>query len=452
MQLDLDKELQLFFQELQHIFTSEQIYECAVETGFVKRKAKLKPDYFLLLCSFLEETLGKKSLVQLCAKLCTTFDVELTAEGLNQRFNPKAVEFLKQIFKSMFLNQLSEPIIENRLFNRIRILDSSSFDLPGSYPDYEGPNGSGVKIQLEYELYQGKFLNLFVQDGKESDSKYAKSIQNDIQPGDLCLRDLGYFSVDNLIDIGKGKGYFLSRLKNNMNLYRQNESGDWVKIDLEKETKALKRGEVMELHNIRISYWVKDPLIARVVIARLTEEQEAKRQSYLNKKKKKGKSTLSAQKNISVNIYVTNIPQDKVKKEEIHPLYSLRWKIEILFKTWKSLFEIHQVKKVKQERFECHLYGTLIRLLLCSTLAFHCRRMLYKRHQMEASEYKSISIAKESLSEFKDVILNRKSLVKLGENVYRSIKINGKKCHRQRKESVFDILHITYKQTVSVAA
>ena len=70
-----------------------------------------------------------------------------------------------------------------------------------------------------------------------------------------------------------------------MNLYQQDKDGNWEKIDLEKIKKNLKRGEIMELPNIRIGYWVKDPLVTRVVITKLTEEQEEKRQSYLNQKK-----------------------------------------------------------------------------------------------------------------------------------------------------------------------
>lgn len=452
-QLELGIELQTFAQELKRLFANKQVEEWAKETGFMKRRTKLKPEHFLVLCSFLGESFGEKSLTQLCTQLCATFGVEITTEGLNQRFNPKAVDFLKQVFQSLFMNQLTEPlpIIENRLFNRIRILDSSSFDLPVDYTGYEGPNGSGVKIQLEYELYQGNFLNLLVQNGKESDSKYPKVIKDDIQPGDLSLRDLGYFSIENLKDIEKRGGYFLSRLKSNTNLYQKNSKGKWEKIDLEKVTHALQRGEVTELDHVRIGARTKDPLIARVVIAKLTQEQEAKRQSHINKKKKKGKSTLSAQKNISVNIYVTNIPQKQVIKEEIYPLYSLRWQIEILFKTWKSLFKIHRVKKAKMERFECHLYGTLIQLLLCSTLAFQCRRALYKKHKIEASEYKSISIAKECLS-YKHDIIKKQSFIELCKSVYISIKKNGRKCHKQQKQTVFDILDIAYKQTVSVAA
>ena len=82
-------------------------------------------------------------------------DVELTSEGLNQRFNSKAVEFLKKMYQSIFVQQLPLPIVENRLFKRIRISDFFlGFDLPTDYSEYKGTSGSGVKIQLEYELYR----------------------------------------------------------------------------------------------------------------------------------------------------------------------------------------------------------------------------------------------------------------------------------------------------------
>ncbi|MCU9595831.1 transposase [Caldibacillus thermolactis] len=143
---------------------------------------------------------------------------------------------------------------------------------------------------LEYELYQSTFLHLLVQEGIASDSQYAKVIKDDIKPGDLCLRDLGYFSTENLIDIDKQGGYFLSRMKNNMKLYQQNQDGKWEKIDLIMISEKLKRGEVLELDNIKVGRWVKNPLITRVIFTKLTEEQEAKRQIHIDKKEEREKS------------------------------------------------------------------------------------------------------------------------------------------------------------------
>lgn len=452
---NLEKEFELLVQELQNKFSVGQLQQWAMKTKFMKRKTKLRPEHFLLLCASLSESFGENTLTELCGKLISNFKVCITTEGLNQRFNSKAVEFLKQCFNTLFLGQAihSNPIIEDRLFNRIRILDSSSFELPSEYADYKGSGGSGVKIQLEYELYQASFLNLEIQQGKDSDCSYPSAIREQIQPGDLSLRDLGYFSIDNLLEIGRRGGYYLSRVKNRVNLYYKNDDGKWIKLDPAKVAEQLKPGEMIELNEIKVGARVKDPLITRIVISRLTEEQQSKRQTQVNKKKKKGKKALSAQKNISVNIYATNIPQDKVKMEELHSLYSLRWQIEILFKTWKSLFKIHCVRKMKKERFECHLYGTLIRLLLSSTLAFQCRRMLYIKHQMETSEYKSISIAKEGLSLLKSIIIEKtSSFIELTEIVYLGIRANGRKSHKREKQTVFDILKIAYKKFKEKAA
>ncbi|WP_256973017.1 transposase [Bacillus wiedmannii] len=63
-------------------------------------------------------------------------------------------------------------------------------------------------------------------------------------------------------------------------------------------------------------------------------------------------------------MYVTNIPWEYVSKREIHDFYSLRWQIEIIFKTWKSIFCIHHNTNIKKERLECHIYGKLITYII----------------------------------------------------------------------------------------
>lgn len=88
----------------------------------------------------------------------------MSPEGLNQRFIPAAVAFLREVFTSLLTQKLcsnhslSAHIIST--FNRIRILDATVFQLPDQFAtDYQGSGGSsnkaGVKIQLEYDLLSG---------------------------------------------------------------------------------------------------------------------------------------------------------------------------------------------------------------------------------------------------------------------------------------------------------
>ena len=73
----------------------------------------------------------------------------------------------------------------------------------------------------------------------------------------------------------------------------------------------------------------------------------------------------------SINAYITNVSNDIITMNEVHELYSLRWQIEIIFKVWKSIFKINQVKKVKLERFMCFLYGRLISFITIIYYSFH---------------------------------------------------------------------------------
>lgn len=75
--------------------------------------------------------------------------------------------------------------------------------------------------------------------------------------------------------------------------------------------------------------------------------------------------------------------------EQVHHVYSLRWQIELMFKIWKSIFNIHRVKKIKIERFKCFLYGRLIALLISSSIVFAMRESILEEESKEISPIKT---------------------------------------------------------------
>jgi Transposase DDE domain len=63
------------------------------------------------------------------------------------------------------------------LFRQIRVLDSTTFQLPDAFASlYQGSGGSshtaGVKTQLEYELLSGQSLHIHAGPGKQNDKTY----------------------------------------------------------------------------------------------------------------------------------------------------------------------------------------------------------------------------------------------------------------------------------------
>lgn len=150
-----------------------------------------------------------------------------------------------------------------------------------------------------------------------------------------------------------------------------------------------------------------------------------------------------------MNAYITNLSGEEVLMEHIHPLYSLRWQIEILFKTWKSCFGIQHCKEMKRERLECHLYGQLIGILLCSSTMFQMRQLLLIKKKQELSEYKAMYMIQDYFPLFfRTIQKSTQELSKILLRLFDLLQKNGRKSHRYEKKTVFDILGVVYEYTI----
>ncbi|MGE6964361.1 transposase [Bacillus thuringiensis] len=164
------------------------------------------------------------------------------------------------------------------------------------------------------------------------------------------------------------------------------------------------------------------------------------------KRKVKTQNLLEKSKLVAgLNVYVTNAPWEWVPMEQVHELYTLRWQIEIVFKTWKSLFDIDHCRTVKQERIECHLYGKLIAIFLCSSTMFKMRQILLQKKQKELSEYKAIGMIQDHLFLLYQSIQNTQEITKLLTRLFHLLQQSGRKSHRYEKKTVFDIMGVIYE-------
>jgi hypothetical protein len=171
----------------------------------------------------------------------------------------------------------------------------------------------------------------------------------------------------------------------------------------------------------------------------LTEEQAVRRQGKQKRvQKKKGKALASRtlQKQ-AYNFLLTNIPQKEISIQDLYQLYSLRWQVKILFKTWKSHFHLDKVKIMKKERFECHLYDTLIAIWRSIRFAFQARLFLYKKQNIELSQYKAMGIIREFLPK---MIQSETDLIQLIHQVHMILKRHSKKSCKKWKSTTLNIL------------
>ena len=244
--------------------------------------------------------------------------------------------------------------------------------------------------------------------GKNNDKTFGTDCLDALSPGDLCIRDLGYFSLKDLDQMDQRDVFYVSRLKLNNRVYVKNVSPEffrdgtvkkqslYVLLNLEDIMHQIKPGGTYEIRN---AYIGQQKLPSRVVIYRLTSIQtDKRRKQQIYVEKKKGVTYFEKSKCLTeINVYITNIAREIVPMEQIHEIYSLRWQIEIVFKTWKSLFSINHCHNIKRERLECHIYGKLIAIFLCSSTMFKMRQLLLQKKQKELSEYKAIYMIQDYL-------------------------------------------------------
>ena len=79
--------------------------------------------------------------------------------------------------------------------------------------------------------------------------------------------------------------------------------------------------------------------------------------------------------------------------------------------------------KYKREHLECHLYGQLIGILLCSSTMFQMRQFLLEKKKQELSEYKAIYMIKDYFPLlFQAIAVGTEELLKILHRLYQMLK------------------------------
>ena len=191
--------------EIAPFFTSEELNELARETKFVQREcggSKIDGEIFLNLIVFHNENLKEQSLEDLSGILKDERGIEISKQGLHQRFNEYAVSFLSTALEKLLQQQLQSSAIKllDNEFNRVLIKDSVCFQVDESMAEfYPGSGGSGstaaIRIQFEYDLLSGTITDISINAFNEQDATDSLATIEKAEAGDLIIRDLAYMSV-----------------------------------------------------------------------------------------------------------------------------------------------------------------------------------------------------------------------------------------------------------------
>lgn len=218
-------------------------------------------------------------------------------------------------------------------FNRILIEDSTFVRFPKGnaehFPGHGNGHGktAGCKVDLAFDLLGGDVVYHELHLGTEQDKTIGYDLLQNVLPGDLVVRDMGYFVIENFRIIESLDAYWLSRLPLTADV--TTEQG----VPLEKLL-ASHEGDQLDL---TVKLTAEGHRVRLVAIRASKQETAKRRREHRAKAREKGK--MVPRKTLvrdGWHIMVTNIPKEKQSITELSAIYGQRWQIEIIFRAWKQ--------------------------------------------------------------------------------------------------------------------
>jgi len=365
-----------FVNYLSRFVSEDSINEVARENGFLKRRSIITPKAFL-------ESLFFRS--QGCSPTLTEFAIDLhkhaskavSKQAVDKRFNTNTKAMLLKLLSIAIKGQLKPkiplcPDIQqngsktSKHFTQIRIMDSTEFlvskKVAEVFPGYGGKGREAiVQVQYEYDILNQNITQLTLGSALDSDALEGMKEIDSVPKGSLLIRDLGYYSPKAFKELAKRELFFISRAKPQWSLFSKGENGKLFKItplQIMEKLKELQKQNVKYL-DIEVIAGDQARTPVRLIASLLTEEQTNRR---IERKRKRDGTKLDPEKQelACLNLFVTNVSKEDYNAQSIYEFYCLRWQIELIFKTLKSVMKIHYSHSMNATRLSCLILIQLI--------------------------------------------------------------------------------------------
>jgi len=269
-------------------------------TNFIKREdGKIDGEtyltgFFMMLLS------GGNTLLHWSLQMCKLVDgLTLSEQGLERKLSFRHELFAKWLLVKSLQAQLRGGFDENNTeefkkeakllncFNRVLLQDSTCVNVPSNLAIFfpssftEKGKSATARIQLTTDLLSDSYEDFSLGSFRDNDGGASKDILEIVKPGDLVLRDKGYWSLEVFKQLEEKKCFFLSRFKYGVNLY-------------DSETKKPPRFRDRQLY-----------------LARILEKASKKGQNTVDKR-----IVLGAKRRLSVRLIAIRLPQ-KVADESL---------------------------------------------------------------------------------------------------------------------------------------
>lgn len=398
---------------LQHLLT-DTANDLARRSGFIERSRKVSGAGFVqtLVFGFMAYPAAtRRQLHQTAVKA----GMALSVQGLDKRFDARAVTFLRQMLEVALAQVVSSPIPRPLLprFNGVYVTDGSQVTL----------GDTRLKLAVRLELQAGQ-LQVSLDAYSTHDGKTA-IMAHPLPASSLHLGDLGFFNLKRFQQWNAQQVAWLSRFKVGTCLY--DEAGQ--PIDL---IQSLQTADPTAL-NRPVQVGQRDRVKAYLVAQRVAPEVYARRLAQF-KELRRRQHPVSEAKIVLAGwtIYLTNIPD--LSFEQAHILARTRWQIELVFKQWKFHARLTRSTSSNPQRQACEGYAKLLAVLLA-----HWTLLLTGWEHIDLSQVQAFHLIQSYAHQLLDAFRSRSRFMALLKHIRRSLSGSARLASRRKRPATFQL-------------
>lgn len=369
------------------IIPHTDLEDIARKVGLIRRKPR-NANPILLFFELIEQcSHGSPSYNDLACGIDNSQGLEPSKQAVALRLNKAFESFLDHILGHVILTKIqaheaSHPLAITSLrdYGRIIVQDSTVIKLPTSlFELFSGVSNAtssvcNARIQAVYDLACGRLISFSIDPYSKNDLAVAPDLH--IEKGDLVLRDRGYLRIDEMqrhIDIG---AHFIYRHKTRF-VYL--DPATHRPIDLAALLKHKGKLDMPVLLNNKTKTQVR-------LVAAPVHQETADLRRMREKKETMGHNPSRAVLELmGWTIFLTNIPAKHASFQKILSIYGLRWRIEVIFKAWKSHLKFDKLHRISPLQLQIILKTRLLVIATASLLYGPIERALWLKYRKRLS-------------------------------------------------------------------
>jgi len=343
----------------------------ARHAGFLRRRPRKIPMAAFLLGLVALAAEAVLCLERVASVIGSVADTSYSKQALAKRLSPKVEQFLAQVAVALF-GEVSAPARTRglfRSFSRVLLHDSTVEALPDQLADlFPGSRNqrkkkrAALKIQFIADLLQGTLVQCSLSGFTRNDQAAAPDILAVARPGDLIIRDLGYFALPVLAASALKGAFFLSRYRHGVEVCDLQGRP----LDLVAE---LKRHGHFDQEVLLGAARLQARLVAVPVPEPVANQRRRQARADRDQRHPPSRRRLLL---MAWNIFLTNVSRSVWPAQCLGPLYRLRWRIEIIFKAWKSHLGLRQFNARTASLLRL---SVMAKLLFCVLVCRFCQAL-----------------------------------------------------------------------------